>query len=284
MVTQNFTKKVEKTDDAIKSTVSIRAGEIQPLPFWKALLYFGIPALGFRIAIYNGIPWLLKLGLSRFDAAIVSMTVPCVVLFGLAFGFYKHEGWPLTLVGIQSRFRLGRMTGMDWLWTVSGFITAFLMTGALGGTSMTLIRAFPAIRPPESFPAFVNPLVTSNLLALPGALAEATGAPLEGNWGVVLSLSILLFFNIIGEELWWRGIILPRQELVNGRWTWLVNGLLWLLFHMPFYPWRVIDLLPYTLIIAFVAQHRKNTWPAIIIHCQNAMVLVVVLAMVLGMV
>lgn len=42
------------------------------------------------------------------------------------------------------------------------------------------------------------------------------------------------------------------------------------------------DLLPYTLIIAFIAQRRKNTWPAIIIHCQNGMVLLVVLAMVLG--
>ena len=101
---------------------------------------------------------------------------------------------------------------------------------------------------------------------------------------MAVGLFILLFFNIFGEELWWRGVILPRQELSHGRLAWLVNSLLWLAFHLPFYPWRAIDLLPYCLIIAFISQRRNNTWPAIIIHWQNGMVLMVVLGLVLGVI
>ena len=76
---------------------------------------------------------------------------------------------------------------------------------------------------------------------------------------------------------------MPRQELAHGRWTWLLRAVLWLLFHVPIYPWRVIDLLPYCLIISYIAQRRQNTWPGIIIHWQNGMVLLVVLAKVLGL-
>ena len=156
---------------------------LKPLPLWQALLYFGLPALGFRLALYTGLPLLLSWGLNRFDAAVVSMTVPCAILFSLAFGVYKHEGHSLTWQGIQARFRLLPMGRSDWLWTALGFILAFLLTGALGGTSLVLIRLFPAITPPDSFPAFLNPLVTSNPERLPAALAEGSRRAAEGQLG-----------------------------------------------------------------------------------------------------
>jgi len=94
----------------------------------------------------------------------------------------------------------------------------------------------------------------------------------------------MLFLNIFGEELWWRGYILPRQEKVHGRWTWAIHGLLWLLWHVAFLPWQAFALLPICLFIPYVAQRRQNTWPAVIIHLQNGIVLLLILAMVLGIV
>jgi membrane protease YdiL (CAAX protease family) len=272
------------------SKVSVQAVALQakgqgvrPLPLWRSLLWFGIPALGFRLSLYNGLPALIKLGLTPFAAAVVAITVPAAVLFACAFGAIKAEGHTLTRAELAARLRLQRMGGRDWLWTAGGFVLAFLATGALGFTALALIRSVPALEPPAGFPAFLNPLVTSNVVALPAALQTAVGAPLAGNWGVALLLAVALFFNIAGEELWWRGVILPRQELALGRWTWLVHALLWLLFHMPIYPWRLVDLLPYCLIISYIAQRRHNTWPGLIIHCQNAMVLLVVVAQVMGL-
>jgi membrane protease YdiL (CAAX protease family) len=82
---------------------------------------------------------------------------------------------------------------------------------------------------------------------------------------LVVFYLILLTFNILGEEFWWRGVILPRQEIVHGNKTWIIHGILWTLFH-AFKYWAWIGLLPVCLTIAYVAQKRKNTWPGIITH------------------
>ena len=62
--------------------------DVKPMPFWQSLLYFGLPALLFRIFLYNGMPALIRLGISPFQANIVSFTVPAAILFALAFIFY----------------------------------------------------------------------------------------------------------------------------------------------------------------------------------------------------
>jgi len=45
----------------------------------------------------------------------------------------------------------------------------------------------------------------------------------------------------------------------------LVHGTMWALFH-AFKYWAWLGLLPVTLVLSFVAQKRKNTWPGIITH------------------
>jgi membrane protease YdiL (CAAX protease family) len=74
------------------------------------------------------------------------------------------------------------------------------------------------------------------------------------------------FFNIVGEELLWRGYLLPRQAIALGRYAWILNGLLWAIFHVAI-GWRIaIVLLPIEFIVPFVVQRRQNTWLGIIIH------------------
>src|SRR5262249_1215743 len=52
----------------------------------------------------------------------------------------------------------------------------------------------------------------------------------------------LFITNILGEELCWRGYILPRQEVVLGRAAWLGNGIPWCLFHWSF-GWPILVML-----------------------------------------
>jgi membrane protease YdiL (CAAX protease family) len=251
---------------------------ISPMPLWQALLYFGLPALLFRICLYSGIPALTQLGVSHFEANVVSFTVPAAILFALAFGFYKRDGYPLRWEDIKARFRLLRMIGRDWLWAIGGLIITFLSIGAVQFTDLLLTRAIPSIAPPDYFAPWLKPGTTFDV----ALYTQYIGAPLKGNWGVATLVLVMFFFNIFGEELWWRGYILPRQELEHGRWAWLIHGLLWLLWHAVFYPWRVFTLLPICLAIPYIAQRRQNTWTAIIIHLQNVVFQVLVLAMVLG--
>jgi membrane protease YdiL (CAAX protease family) len=93
---------------------------------------------------------------------------------------------------------------------------------------------------------------------------------------------LVLFFNVAGEELWWRGVILPCQELAFGHWTWLVHGFLWTAIHI-FKWWDLVGLLPVCLIIAYISQRTRNNGPALIAHgLFNGLVLVLVMAAVTG--
>ena len=108
------------------------------------------------------------------------------------------------------------------------------------------------------------------------------GIDLAGQWWLpVFYLFGVMFFNIFGEELLWRGYLLPRQELVHGKWTWVVHGLLWTGFHIFWAPnlGSLLARAPTYLALAFVCQRLGNTWPGIIAHfVGNSPVLVLIVS------
>ena len=113
------------------------------------------------------------------------------------------------------------------------------------------------------------------------AMDQAFGG-LSGNWLALFSFSVLLFFNVIGEELWWRGYILPRQEMAFGNWTWIVHGCLWTFFH-AFKWWDFLGILPLTLILPFLVWRFKNNTIGIVLHFLiNGMGLIAILVGILG--
>lgn len=60
----------------------------------------------------------------------------------------------------------------------------------------------------------------------------------------------------------------PRPELAFGKWAWLVNGILWDLFHFFYHSngTSVVAYLLPTVPLAFAAQRTRSTWPGIIAH------------------
>lgn len=87
-----------------------------------------------------------------------------------------------------------------------------------------------------------------------------------GRYWILLIWFPYWLLNILGEEILWRGVILPRQELVFGKNTWLINGLFWGIFHIAFGWQLLITLLPILFIQSFVVQRRQNTWIGVVIH------------------
>ncbi len=261
-------------------SIPVKDASIRPMPLWQALFYFGLPALLFRLCLYSGIPALVRLGLTPFEAYVVGLTVPAAILFAFAFGFCARDGYAATWSSLKDRFWLRPMTKKDWLWTIVAFAATFLSIGLMALPTQKLIAALPSLAVPGFLPPWARPGETFDL----ALFTNFVGAPLKGNWGFALLAFIQLFFNIFGEELWWRGYILPRQEQANGQWAWLANGLLWWLWHLAFYPWQLFALLPICLAIPFVAQRLHNNWPAILIHWQNGISLLLILALVIGIV
>lgn len=253
------------------------AGVVEPLPLWKALFFFGPLALLFRFALYTGIPRLTAEGLTPFAANIVGYTAPLAILFVLAFAFYQRDGYALTPAALAARFRLQRLTRRQWLGSLGVMAATFVAMLLLAPLTQWLVGAVPALATPH----FLWPWLRPGFELTGASFAAFVGAPIAGNWSVVLLLTLMLFCNVFGEELWWRGYLLPRQEQAHGRWAWLVHGLLWWLWHLTFYPWQVFALLPMCLLLPYVAQRWQNNWAAILIHMQNALLLLLVLRFVL---
>lgn len=256
---------------------------LRPLPPGKAVWYFLLAGLILRGTTYYLLPTLLGEGLLPFEAFVVTFMVPMAVLFALALGTVKHEGIPMTPQAIMARLRLRPLTWRHLGWIIVGFIVATIGAVALAPTRGWLMTSLPVLQPPESFPIILQPGVQN--AELPATMATWMGVEAVGNWGYAMLALLLFFFNQFGEELYWRGVLLPRQELVHGRKTWLVHGLMWNLFHLPIYPWYLLYGLPLTLAISFVAQKTGNTWTGILLHAlANLTMLLLMLGVVAGMI
>ena len=96
-------------------------------------------------------------------------------------------------------------------------------------------------------------------------------------WWVALVYLVALFVNIAGEEIAWRGYLLPRQEQTHGQWAWLVNGLMWVFLLHAVLRWMYLGLLPTGLVTPFVAQRTQNIWTAVIIHGTGNLVFLILI-------
>jgi membrane protease YdiL (CAAX protease family) len=234
---------------------------LKPMSLPVSLLYFGIPAVVLILFIYGLNPIFLQAGLSPIMSHMLSALIPLVLMFVASLVALRMEGYPVNMASLRDRFRVRRMTGRDWLWTVGFTLVAFIVYGLmLQFVEVPLVRS--GVIP---LPSFVPKVIDPRLPADISGVKTLFGGQIVGNWLVVIVNVILLFFNIFGEEFWWRGLILPRQELAWGRWAWVWHGVLWTLFH-AFKYWDYIALLPVTLALAYVVQRRQNTTVGIIMH------------------
>jgi membrane protease YdiL (CAAX protease family) len=234
--------------------------EMKPMPIWTAILFFAVPSAVASFGIYVGMQYFHRTGMNDMANLLLTMVLPLALMLVASLAAYRIEGNRFTRGEFSARFRLKRMKGTDWLLTAGLLVFMVVSYRLLSFTAQWLIK-YPLFAPPEFLIPAVDPRVGPT-----GPVTEFMGVPLLGNWWIAfVYFFVALGFNIFGEEFWWRGYILPRQELVHGRWTWVVHGVLWCMFHI-FWKWNLLMLLPTCLAVSFVAQRTKNTWPGIIVH------------------
>lgn len=206
-------------------------------------------------------PWFIRLGMLPYYAYLLGLGLPLVLLLLLSVLWLRLEGREITWDTLKARFRLHPMDRKAWLWSVG----ALLLGSVFGYGIMSLLSGLmirQGIIPiPSTVPEFMNPTSMTNPMV---AYNEAVGG-LQGNWLPFIAMVSVLVFNILGEEFWWRGVVLPRQELVFGKWTWVVHGVMWAFFHI-FKWWDVLNLFPICLALSFVCSKLKNTTTGIVIH------------------
>jgi len=268
-----------------------------PAPLRVALPLFAASSGLFFMTLYILLPALLRAGASWFAAFNLALVLPMTLFVLAAFTACRLEGVPFTWLALRDRLRLGNPNFSTWLWTVAlsvfmyggrwSIAVAFAIAsmgaavegkgegrhllkwatglGLFSAFSWVLWQAEPWLK---SVPLHQQPEYIKDFLSRFGP-TEFMGIPLIGRWWVALYyLAVLLLCNVAGEELWWRGYLLPRQEVAHGRGAWMIHGTLWAMFHL-FFQWTVWDLVrmvPTCCALSFVAQHRQNTWPGVIAH------------------
>jgi membrane protease YdiL (CAAX protease family) len=94
-------------------------------------------------------------------------------------------------------------------------------------------------------------------------------------------LVVLVVFNtVLGEELLFRGLLLPRMKSAFGKYDWLGNGVLFSVYHLHT-PWVIPTSLVDIFALAYPSRRFQSAWMGIIVHStQSVVVLVVVLTLV----
>jgi CAAX protease family protein len=111
--------------------------------------------------------------------------------------------------------------------------------------------------------------------------SDAGQAFLHGAWGWFGLIAVLLVFNtLLGEELLFRGFLLPRMNGAFGRGDWAANGVLFACYHLHM-PWAIPTALLDTFILAYPSKRYRSAWIGIVVHSvQSVVVAAVVLTLV----
>ena len=219
--------------------------------------------------------------LAAANTRIWALTVGLIWQFVLAMIIVRHEEGDLHWETIRRRLRLNtprnRRSGTPqarlWLWTVPAMLLFVLSVIVVAPILDPLwVSLFPFLAEPPSF-AFASILESPDIKA-----------QLVGNWGFVALFLFFSVFNIFGEELLFRGVLLPKMNGVFGKWDWIANGLLFTLYHVH-QPWGYLsawieDIFAFTL----PAKLFRSTWMPIIVHSvQVVFILFLILGIVLGL-
>jgi membrane protease YdiL (CAAX protease family) len=108
-------------------------------------------------------------------------------------------------------------------------------------------------------------------------------ALLSGSWGWFAVIAALAVFNtVLGEELLFRGLLLPRMNGAFGNRDWLANGVLFAVYHLHM-PWVIPAALADTFIISYPAKRYRSALIGIAVHsAQSVVILALSLSLVLG--
>jgi len=223
----------------------IESKELSPLCPGQAMLFFiaagvllyvathiGIPFMAERTSLEPIVLWFLLGGLGVF----VPITITAITTLLI-------EGVPFRIPDLKQRLRFAPMNKGDWLWTLGGIV-------AIGIASAAVVGILHAVSGEVSLhPSFMKMEPLS-----------------EGRYWILAAWLLFWLFNILGEEVLWRGVLLPRQEAHTGKWAWLPHAIGWGVFHIAFGWTLLLTLLPIILILPYIVQKRRNSWIGVIIH------------------
>ena len=212
--------------------------KMKPLGLAGSIIWFGIPALLLLAGTRLLIPFLIRSGIHGLYS--------WYICGGTLMGGMLVTAW--TAAGKENRLkrlRLGKLTKTQLKTTAVTTIITLAGTGVIWFLLNTLMGPADSMMPP---------------------FLQGTVIPGQNRALLFLVWLPVFFCNIMGEELLWRGYLLPRQEEKFGNKAWILNGLLWIIFHIPFGLRTILMVIPVFFALPRMARITRSTWPGIILH------------------
>lgn len=199
-------------------------------------------------------------------------------LFVLSLWIIKNEQGYINWSAIQSRIWLNfprlPLTGeprlrLFWrliphIFLLSVILALAALILSLGPVLIAVFRIWPLL-PYSRIPAYAM-------------ATELTNPVFSGQWWLVaLALFSWLLMALLGEELLFRGILLPKMSALFGKWDWFINACFSALYYL-YLPWLVPFQFIASLVIARSTRRFRSFWVAAILRSvQGAGLLVIVL-------
>jgi pimeloyl-ACP methyl ester carboxylesterase/membrane protease YdiL (CAAX protease family) len=220
----------------------------------------------------------LGVGVTR----MMLLTIGLMWLFALSMIIVWQEEGNLRWATVKRRLllnaprdaRTGETNRRLWLWVIPFLMASVVWELALSSTFNSLwVSIFPFFAEPAGY-SFAAVFESREIL---DRLAGAW-------WFFGLFVVSAVFNTILGEELLFRGVLLPKMEGVFGRWSWVANGALFGLYHVH-QPWGMVgNVISGALVLAFPSWRLRSTWMAIIVHsAQSVFFGFLILGVVLGL-
>jgi membrane protease YdiL (CAAX protease family) len=226
------------------------------------LLMFAWPAVWFTLLIYViGRPFVPEGGATPtwFLLLVIVLGNSAELAAGLV--LLRREGYRMSLDALRDRIRFRWPRGWK-AWLLAGIVLVLGMSLSMAmGPVNRMLASVPEFAPPAWWPPASNPTIQVS-----GAADVFPDINLRGNFLFVLLYFVIgLVFNVFGEEIYYRGYLLPRMHGVFGEWDWVANGVLFTLKHV-YQRWLFPGILVGGLCFAFVAGPLGSLPLAMIYH------------------
>ena len=241
-----------------------------------------------------GIWAIVALPMALLSWVVAPLIIPYVPLHpGITF-------WLLIIIGMIWQFVVSLVILYRELGTLRWSVLrrrTWLQTPRDPKTDQPNAKLFWWVIPPLIFLALANYVFADYLDAPMAWLFPALHAPpyadmaklaspeFHGQWWVLgVALVSFLFNYLLGEELLFRGVLLPKMRGVFGKYDWVANAVLFGFYHLHLV-WNLPSIIVANLAYSWPASRFRCNWMAVIIHSVELIpVLVMVLAVILGLV
>ena len=237
---------------------------------WQILGIWASAALPMGLIRWVVTPFLIpRLPVNPGFVYLLSIVLGLVWQGVVAYIILRREVKPFTWANIKDRVWLhtpadpktGVRSGWLFLWTIPLIAFAQIAQANLGFLEDLMAKAIPFLSPP------------------PWTVIQNMAEPAVGQWWLLGVLAVMIAFNyLVGEELIFRGILLPRMNGVFGKWDFIANHILFVTYHLhKIASWP--GFLPVDWIFPWAAKRFKSYWVAVILHGSEAVILVILFPM-----